>query len=98
VAPMSTASNLDFDRLLDGQVALITGAASGQGRAASLLFGRHGARIVVADVNDQGSAETVRLLEERNAEGMAVHADVSTRPRSSVSAASISCTTTRRCR
>ena len=36
---MSTASDLDFGRLLDGQVALITGAASGQGRAAARLFG-----------------------------------------------------------
>ncbi len=77
---MSTAADLDFDRLLADRVALITGAASGQGRAAALLFGAHGAKVVVADVNDDGSAETVRLLEERGAEGIAVHADVSQRP------------------
>jgi 3-oxoacyl-[acyl-carrier protein] reductase len=77
---MSTAANLDFDRLLADQVALITGAASGQGRAAALLFGAQGAKVVIADVNDDGSAETVRLLEERGAEGIAVHADVSLRP------------------
>ncbi|HEY5164312.1 MAG TPA: glucose 1-dehydrogenase [Acidimicrobiia bacterium] len=75
----TTAANLDFRRLLDGQVALITGAASGQGRAAALLFGAHGAKVVVADVNDEGSAETVRLLEEGDAEGVAIHADVSQR-------------------
>jgi NAD(P)-dependent dehydrogenase (short-subunit alcohol dehydrogenase family) len=75
----TTSANLDFRRLLDGKVALITGAASGQGRAAALLFGAHGAKVVVADVNDEGSAETVRLLEEGDAEGVAVHADVSQR-------------------
>jgi NAD(P)-dependent dehydrogenase (short-subunit alcohol dehydrogenase family) len=75
----TTAANLDFRRLLDGKVALITGSASGQGRAAALLFGAHGAKVVVADVNDEGSAETVRLLEEGDAEGVIVHTDVSQR-------------------
>ena len=74
-----TAADLDFHRLLDGKVALITGAASGQGRAAARLFGAQGAKVVVADVNDEGSAETVRMLEENDAEGVAVHADVSRR-------------------
>jgi len=76
---MTTAANLDFGRLLPDRVALITGSASGQGRAAALLFGQHGARVVVVDVNDEGAAETVRMLEERGAEGVAVHADVSQR-------------------
>ena len=75
----TTAANFDFRRLLDDKVALITGAASGQGRAAARLFGAHGAKVVVADINDEGAAETVRLLEEGDAEGVAVHADVSQR-------------------
>lgn len=62
---------------LDGKVALITGAASGQGRAAARLFAEHGARIVVADVNDDGSKETVQQIETDGGEAMAVHADVS---------------------
>ena len=37
---------------LEGKVALITGAGSGIGREAALLFAREGARIVVADVNE----------------------------------------------
>jgi NAD(P)-dependent dehydrogenase (short-subunit alcohol dehydrogenase family) len=74
-----TAAGLDFDGLLAGKVALITGSASGQGRAAALLFGAQGARIVVADVNDAGAAETVGMLEEQGAEGVAIHADVSVR-------------------
>jgi NAD(P)-dependent dehydrogenase (short-subunit alcohol dehydrogenase family) len=79
VGLMVTAAGLDFSALLADQVALITGAASGQGQAAALLFAAHGARIVVADVNDVGSADTVRMLEEQGAEGIAVHADVSVR-------------------
>jgi NAD(P)-dependent dehydrogenase (short-subunit alcohol dehydrogenase family) len=67
------------ERLLDGKVALITGAASGQGRAASTLFAEHGARIVIADLNDDGAAETVGLVEEVGGKAVAVHADVSRR-------------------
>jgi NAD(P)-dependent dehydrogenase (short-subunit alcohol dehydrogenase family) len=73
------AAQLDFEGLLRDKVALITGSASGQGRAAALLFGRQGARIVVVDVNDEGSAETVGILEDHGVEGVAVHADVSDR-------------------
>jgi 3-oxoacyl-[acyl-carrier protein] reductase len=76
---MVHAAGLDFDGLLADKVALITGAASGQGRAAGLLFGAHGARVVVADVNDDGAAESVKMLEEQGSEGLAVHADVSVR-------------------
>ncbi len=76
---MVRAAGLDFDGLLAGKVALITGAASGQGRAAGRLFGAQGARVVVADINDEGAAETVKMLEEQGSEGLAVHADVSVR-------------------
>ena len=71
--------NLDFSGLLAGKVALITGSGSGQGRAAAQLMAEQGARIVVVDINDDGAAETVRMLEEQDGEGMAVHADVSKR-------------------
>src|SRR3954471_19781964 len=64
---------------LEGRVALITGGASGQGRAAALAFADAGARIVVADVNDVGANETVKLVEERGGEALAVEADVSRR-------------------
>jgi NAD(P)-dependent dehydrogenase (short-subunit alcohol dehydrogenase family) len=71
--------NFDFNGLLAGKVALITGSGSGQGRAAAQLMAQQGARIVVVDINDEGAAETVRMLEEQDGEGMAVHADVSRR-------------------
>jgi NAD(P)-dependent dehydrogenase (short-subunit alcohol dehydrogenase family) len=78
-ARMCAATALDFDRLLPDKVALITGSGSGQGRAAAQLFAEHGARIVVADINEEGAAETVRLLEQQGGEGVAVHVDVSER-------------------
>lgn len=66
-------------RLLDDKVALITGAASGQGRAASILFAEHGARIAVVDVNDDGARETVELVVAAGSKAVALHADVSRR-------------------
>src|SRR5262245_25046984 len=65
--------------MLDGKVALITGAASGQGRAASVLFAEHGASIAVIDINDEGSAETVAMIESVGTKAVAIHADVSVR-------------------
>jgi NAD(P)-dependent dehydrogenase (short-subunit alcohol dehydrogenase family) len=64
---------------LEGRVALITGGASGQGRAAALAFAHAGARVAVADVNDVGANETVKLVEECGGEALAVAADVSRR-------------------
>lgn len=73
---MTLVSGLDVTRL-DGKVALITGAASGQGRAAARLFAANGARIVVADIDDAGAKETVSMIETDGGEAAAVHADVS---------------------
>ena len=46
---------------LDGKVAVITGGASGIGRASALAFLREGARVVVGDLNEASIAETVAL-------------------------------------
>ena len=43
---------------LKDQVVLITGAATGIGRASALLFAGEGAAIFIADVNDAGAAPT----------------------------------------
>jgi NAD(P)-dependent dehydrogenase (short-subunit alcohol dehydrogenase family) len=64
---------------LDGKVALITGAGSGIGREASLLFAREGASVVAVDVNGDAAAETVALVASGAAgdpAALAVAADV----------------------
>ncbi|MBA2448395.1 MAG: SDR family oxidoreductase [Chloroflexi bacterium] len=61
---------------LKDKVAVITGAATGIGRAAAVLFGREGARVVFGDVNDDAGQETLRLVREAGAEGRYVHCDV----------------------
>jgi NAD(P)-dependent dehydrogenase (short-subunit alcohol dehydrogenase family) len=55
---------------LDGKIAVITGAASGIGRASAVRFAGEGAAVVIADLNPQGGEETV--AECKNAGGRAV--------------------------
>lgn len=62
---------------LEGKVALITGAASGIGREAALLFAREGAAIAVVDVNGVGGEETVSMIAAANGRAIYVRADVS---------------------
>jgi NAD(P)-dependent dehydrogenase (short-subunit alcohol dehydrogenase family) len=61
---------------LTDKVALVTGGASGLGRATALLFAREGARVAVADIDAAGTQETVRQIEEAGGTAMAVTADV----------------------
>jgi NAD(P)-dependent dehydrogenase (short-subunit alcohol dehydrogenase family) len=68
--------------LLEDRVALITGSGSGQGRAAAVLFAEQGARIAVIDIDDAGASETVRMVEAKGGEAIALHTDVAT-PRGS---------------
>jgi meso-butanediol dehydrogenase / (S,S)-butanediol dehydrogenase / diacetyl reductase len=70
---------LRWDALLDGRVALITGAGSGQGRAASVLFAQHGARVAVIDMNRESAEETTALVDAAGGAAITVHADVSRR-------------------
>jgi len=46
---------------VNGRVAVVTGGASGIGRATALAFSDAGASIVVGDIDEQGLAETARL-------------------------------------
>jgi NAD(P)-dependent dehydrogenase (short-subunit alcohol dehydrogenase family) len=61
----------------EGKVALVTGAASGIGRASAVAFARQGASVVVADVDVEGGNETVKQIESRGGRGSFVKTDVS---------------------
>ena len=60
---------------LQDKVALITGAASGLGRASALLFADEGAKVVVADVAENG-AETVEAIRASGGDALFVKMDV----------------------
>lgn len=60
-----------------GKVAIVTGASSGIGRACALAFARRGASVVIADVQAEGSQETVRMIEAEGGVARFVACDVS---------------------
>jgi NAD(P)-dependent dehydrogenase (short-subunit alcohol dehydrogenase family) len=62
---------------LDGKVALITGAGSGMGRVAAQMFAVEGARVVVAEFDEEAGEETAHLVKEAGGEATFVQADVS---------------------
>ncbi len=60
-----------------GKVALVTGAASGIGRATAIAFAREGAKVVVADIAVLGGEDTVAQIRAAGGEAIFVAADVS---------------------
>ena len=62
--------------ILDGKIALITGAGSGIGRATAMIFAREGAQLLLAGVVEAGGHETLRMVEAVGAKAIFVKADV----------------------
>ena len=68
-------------RRLDGKVAVVTGGGSrtagiGTGRAAAILFARHGARVLVVDRDEAAANATVDMIAAEGGEAVAVAADL----------------------
>jgi NAD(P)-dependent dehydrogenase (short-subunit alcohol dehydrogenase family) len=68
-----------MSKLMDGKAGLVTGAASGIGRACAIRFAQEGAAVVVADLESAqaGAEETVRTIEEAGGKAEFFACDVS---------------------
>jgi 3-oxoacyl-[acyl-carrier protein] reductase len=62
-----------------GKTILITGAASGIGRATALIFAREKANVVCADINEQGARDTAAAVNGAGSQALALKADVTAR-------------------
>ena len=62
---------------LDGKIAVVTGAASGNGRGMAVAFAREGADVVVADMDAPGMEETARLVKQQERRALVQSCDVS---------------------
>lgn len=61
---------------LKGKTALVTGSASGNGRAIATLFAQEGAKVVLADINKEGVEQVATDLQQKGCEVWAVAIDV----------------------
>ena len=65
--------------LLQNHIAVVTGAASGIGRAIALGYGREGARLVLLDINEKGAAEAAQEIRSAGGEAESFALDVTRR-------------------
>lgn len=64
-------------RMYEGKVAFVTGAGSGIGRAAALVFAREGASVAISDIHKGRAEQTAHMVEERGGKALAMPCDVS---------------------
>ena len=61
---------------VDGKVAIVTGGASGIGRATCLLLGREGAAVVVADLDENGAEVVAKEITAEGGRAIAHRVDI----------------------
>jgi len=63
---------------LEGKVVLVTGGASGIGRASAVAFARNGAKVAIADIDGRGGEETLGMIHQAGGDAFFAGCDVST--------------------
>ena len=64
-------------KMLENKAAIVTGAGSGIGRAIAILYAAEGAKVVVADIDENGGNETVEMIKAKSGEALFVLSDSS---------------------
>ena len=72
---MSHSSNIAAGRL-EGKIAVITGGATGMGRATALAFAKHGAKVSIFDIQEDEGIKTVEMIRDAGGEAIFIRADV----------------------
>lgn len=67
----------NHERIHEGQVIVVTGAASGIGQASAQLFAEKGAKVVLVDFQQEAGRETLKMIQDNGGEGIFIQADVS---------------------
>jgi NAD(P)-dependent dehydrogenase (short-subunit alcohol dehydrogenase family) len=67
---------MNMGGILDGKIAIITGAGSGIGRATANIFAREGAKLLIADIVTDAGMETLKLLKDAGAVAIFIKVDV----------------------
>lgn len=62
---------------LNGKVVLVTGGASGIGRASAVAFARNGAKVAIADIDGRGGEETLGMIHQAGGDAFFAGCDVS---------------------
>jgi NAD(P)-dependent dehydrogenase (short-subunit alcohol dehydrogenase family) len=76
---MERTEEVTMSRLLEGQIAAVTGGGSGIGRAIALGYAKEGAHVVVLDSNVAAAAETAKAIAEAGGQASSIKLDVTER-------------------
>ena len=66
-----------MEKDLNGKVAIVTGGASGIGKATALLYAAHGAKVVISDIHEEAGNKVVSIIKETGAEAIFFKTNVS---------------------